>query len=415
MVRIGAAIVAIVLAILLGFTIIASFDEEAYIYPTGGVTDAGPQDDVPVGEAGRRTLEDRTRLQGYRAESGPSPQGEQTVPTTGDRLSGDRSDTSPDARELPKRWMENETRDWQVLRDRGYIEGISPTVPDPRAKMLQQPEGRDWRRLHNGEITYGGGWVIFGFSLLLALFLLFRGRIPLKKGFSGRRVRRFGGFERANHWFTASSFVMLALTGLVLVYGQFFLKSWMGAGAYSWLAGASLYVHVAFASTFILGVLTMIVLWTGRNLPKPVDWEWLKRGGGFMSDRSENPPAEKFNAGQKLIFWAVVLGGGVLALSGITLLFPFFWFEIGGMQLALLVHAAVGLIMVAIIIGHIYIGTVGMVGAFDAMWSGDVDRNWAEEHHELWVKNEIDTPPARAGSGRTSRPASVRPGPTPAE
>jgi formate dehydrogenase subunit gamma len=259
-------------------------------------------------------------------------------------------------------------------------------LPDPRAEVLQQPQGRDWRRLHNDQVTYGGGWVIFGFSLLLAAFLAVRGRIPVKEGFSGRKIERFNGFERANHWVAATSFLLIALTGLVLLYGQYFLKPWMGAGAYSWLAQANAYVHMAFMLPFMLAVLTMAVLWLRQNLPSKVDWEWLKQGGGFLSDEGPNPPARRFNAGQKLIFWAVMLGGGLLILSGIGLMLPFFlWLDIQAMQWLQIGHAALGLLMIAVIIGHIYIGTVGMEGAFDAMWSGEVDRHWAEEHHSLWV------------------------------
>jgi formate dehydrogenase subunit gamma len=143
---------------------------------------------------------------------------------------------------------------------------------------------------------------------------------------------------------------------------------------------------MAFMLPFMLAVLTMAVLWLRQNLPSKVDWEWLKQGGGFLSDEGPNPPARRFNAGQKLIFWAVMLGGGLLILSGIGLMLPFFlWLDIQAMQWLQIGHAALGLLMIAVIIGHIYIGTVGMEGAFDAMWSGEVDRHWAEEHHSLWV------------------------------
>lgn len=144
---------------------------------------------------------------------------------------------------------------------------------------------------------------------------------------------------------------------------------------------------MAFMLPFVLGVLIMAVLWLRQNLPSKVDWEWLKQGGVFLSDQGPNPPARRFNAGQKLIFSAVMLGGGLLILSGIGLMFPFFlWLDIQAMQWLQIGHAALGLIMIAVIIGHIYIGTAGMEGAFDAMWSGEVDRNWAEEHHNLWVR-----------------------------
>jgi formate dehydrogenase subunit gamma len=227
--------------------------------------------------------------------------------------------------------------------------------------------------------------VIVGFSLLLAMFLAIRGRIPLKHGFSGRKIGRFGTIERANHWVTAVSFLLIALTGLVLLYGQYLLRPWIGASAYSWLAEASAYVHMAFMVPFVFGVVVMTGMWFRQNLPSKLDWIWLKQGGGFLSDKGGNPPARRFNAGQKLIYWAVFWGAIILVGTGVTLMFPFFWANIHGMQWVQGVHAAVGLLMIAVVIGHIYIGTVGMVGAFDAMWSGRVDYNWMEEHHNLYL------------------------------
>ena len=408
MVRIGAAIAVAILAVLLGLTIGNSLGPEPVVMPTGGVT-GGPQDALPGDQAARQALAERTRLQGFRAQSGPSPEGARTAPATGQNLGAGDAEASAPA--LVGRWLGSRDQDWQVLRDRQSVAGISPTLPDPRAGVLIQ-QGRDWRRLHNGAVTYGGGWVIFGFSLLLALFLLFRGRIPLKSGFSGRTVPRFGSLERFNHWFTATSFVLLALTGLVLLYGQYLIKPWLGAAAYGDFALASLYTHVAFTLAFTLGLLGMIVMWTGRNIPKRIDWVWLKRGGGFMSDsRGDEPPAGKFNAGQKLIFWAVTIGGILMIATGVFLMFPFFWTGIGGMQLMLTAHATIGLLLIAVIIGHIYIGTVGMEGAVDAMWSGEVDRNWAEEHHRQWVEQEID----RAPREERSRPRPGGAAATPAE
>jgi formate dehydrogenase subunit gamma len=139
----------------------------------------------------------------------------------------------------------------------------------------------------------------------------------------------------------------------------------------------------------MLGVLVMIVLWIWDNLPDRYDANWLKKGGG-MFDKSNrtHPPAARFNAGQKLIFWAVALGGIALAVSGFFLLFPFEWTDVNGMQLAQGIHATVGVLMIAVILGHIYIGTLGMEGAYEAMGSGDVDLNWAKEHHIVWVEKE---------------------------
>lgn len=130
----------------------------------------------------------------------------------------------------------------------------------------------------------------------------------------------------------------------------------------------------------------MLGMWIAENMPTRADWEWIKQGGGFLRDTNEHPPAYKFNAGQKLLFWAITMSGIALLASGITLMFPFYWFGYDGMQIAQISHAAIALLLIGLIIAHVYIGTIGMQGAFDAMWSGNVDWNWAKEHHKLWFE-----------------------------
>ena len=156
--------------------------------------------------------------------------------------------------------------------------------------------------------------------------------------------------------------------------------------------------------TRLLGILIMLAVWIRNNLPDRYDANWLKQGGG-MFDRSDHthPPAGRFNTGQKFTFWSVVLGGIALGVSGIFLLFPFAFTDVNGMQLAQTVHATIAVLMVAVIIGHIYIGTLGMEGAFEAMRSGTVDLNFAKEHHSAWVEKKRD-------AGAAPRPAA-----TPAE
>jgi len=133
-----------------------------------------------------------------------------------------------------------------------------------------------------------------------------------------------------------------------------------------------------------------------------------------------HPDAKKFNAGQKLIFWSVVLLGASVSLSGIALLFPFetammgktfailnnFGFDLRTdltameeMQYQTIWHTIVAVAMIVIIIAHIYIGSVGMEGAFSAMGSGQVDLNWAKEHHNLWVAEQLGEPVHRHGHG----------------
>src|SRR5690606_10433191 len=197
MYRIAGAIAALVLAVLLGWTIYGATESEQLVLPTNGVIDGGPQDDLPVGADARQTLQQRTTLQKWRAESGPSPAHAVEPVVTGEEMPNSAADADP--RQLVAGWLSARERQWQLLRDRGYVAG-GVSLPDGKLGVLQQPQGRTWRGLHNEEIVFGGGIVVFGFSLLLALFLAARGRVPLAEGYSGRSVLRFSAFERANHW-----------------------------------------------------------------------------------------------------------------------------------------------------------------------------------------------------------------------
>jgi len=137
----------------------------------------------------------------------------------------------------------------------------------------------------------------------------------------------------------------------------------------------------------VLGIVLMAAVWLKDNVFEPIDWEWFRQGGGFIKRR--HPPARRFNAGEKLVFWLALAAGAAIAASGFLLLFPFYLTNIAGMQIAQVVHSIVAMLFVALILGHIYIGTIGMEGAFEAMWEGEVDLNWAKEHHLLWLEEEF--------------------------
>lgn len=386
MVRFAASISSLVFAALLGWVIFATLTQpDPVVQPSNGVIGSTTKDPLPTGAQARAGLAARTELQRWRAESGPSPRGQATVTQSLAGAPTTSADNDADHTNLPAAWLAERQRDWPVLMNRSYTVGVA-SLPDARDAVLMQPQGRNFRRHHEGTIPYAGGLIVFGIAFALSLFLLIRGRIPLAKGFSGEEVERFGSPERANHWLTASGFIVLALTGLILIYGWALLTPLLGPRLYSPIAQASLYLHIASAAPFTLGICIMTVLWLRQNLPSRLDLHWMARFGGFLSNSGENPPARRFNAGQKLVFWGVVLGGLLMFLSGVTLMFPFFWTDVQALQWILLGHGLVALLMVGLIIGHIYIGTIGMEGAFDAMWGGRVDRNWAEEHHKIWFE-----------------------------
>ncbi len=219
---------------------------------------------------------------------------------------------------------------------------------------------------------------------LLALVLAVRGRVPIAHGRSDRTVKRFNLFERSVHWLTSVSFIMLALTGLTIAFGDTLLMPFgeIVLGMAGWL---STWGHMMFFPPFAIGIVLMAVLWMHHNIPEWRDLAWLKVLGGMATDGGPTPPAKKFNAGQKLIFWSAILGGALMVASGVSLMFPYYWATLGTLSWAMLMHAVIGLLLISIFIAHIYIGTVGMQGAFWAMWGGQVDRNWAKEHHEIWL------------------------------
>jgi formate dehydrogenase subunit gamma len=278
----------------------------------------------------------------------------------------------------------------------------SVTIPDWKASVLEQPQGREWRGFHEGAMPWIGGIAILGMILGLAVFFFIRGRIRLEEtDVSARKILRFNGFERFTHWMTATCFIVLALSGLNYIFGKRLLQPIMGPDAFTTLSQYAKYAHNFLAWPFMLGIVFMFGLWVKDNIPNEVDVAWLKSGGGLFA--KGHPSAWRFNAGQKMIFWVVILGGLAMSASGIMLLFPFSAADINGMQLTQIVHAVIGVLFIAAILAHIYIGSLGMEGAYDAMGSGEVDLAWARAHHDLWVDEQL----AKTASGpRTgSRPA----------
>jgi formate dehydrogenase subunit gamma len=211
---------------------------------------------------------------------------------------------------------------------------------------------------------------------------------------------RFTTFERLVHWMTATCFIILAISGLNITFGKTLLLPLMSPETFTTWSQWAKYAHNYLSFPFTLGVVLIFLMWIAWNLPTKVDVNWLSEGGGMVGHK--HPPADRFNAGQKMIYWIVVLGGGAVAASGYFLMFPFYGTNIANMQLAQIVHGVVALLFVAAMIAHIYIGTIGMEGAFEGMWDGTVDANWAKEHHSIWAEKEAAsrqvTPQAARGT-----------------
>lgn len=309
---------------------------------------------------------------------------------------------------------------WRALRFDSA--DITTQVRGPAATVLIQDTGMWWLQFREGPLSFYGSWLLLGMIGLLILFYLIRGRIRIDGEKTGRTIVRFKSVERFAHWLLAGSFIILGITGLLVLLGRKFLIPAFGPEAFASIAVASKWVHNNISWAFMVALVLIFVLWVVHNLPDRTDINWILKGGGIFG--GGHPPAKKFNAGQKLIFWSVIILGGSISASGLSLLFPFelpmfaATFEklnalglpqlVGlgelntdlaphtEMQYAQLWHAIVSFVLMAIIIAHIYIGSVGMEGAYAAMGSGEVEEQWAREHHSLWV-DEVKAKEAQAG------------------
>ena len=278
----------------------------------------------------------------------------------------------------------------QAPRIQGRID-----IPDIKAGVLMQPMGRTWDYFHEVLLHWGGAIVIVGTIAVLALAYLILGRIRIAAGRSGEKILRFKAFERFSHWLTAVSFVILGLTGLNITFGKIVLLPLIGPDAFSGVSELAKYVHNFTSFAFMAGLVLIVLIFFKDNLPERVDIDWLRQGGGFI--KGKHAPAGRFNLGEKLVYWLSLAAGVAVSLSGLLLLFPFYGTNIADMQLAQAAHAIIALLFIALILAHIYIGTLGMEGAFEAMGTGEVDLNWAREHHDRWLAEQLE----RDG-GRTS-------------
>ncbi|MEM8686731.1 MAG: formate dehydrogenase subunit gamma [Pseudomonadota bacterium] len=298
-------------------------------------------------------------------------------------------------------YVDDESDFWSKIRH-GY---------EGRGGTLIQSQGEDWRILREGPLLRYTATALLVTVVLLALFFVARGRIKIEHGWSGWTIERFNMPERMGHWILAVSFIILAITGANISYGKFVLMPILGKDIFAALSIGGKYLHNYVAFAFILGLVWVFVAWIKDNFPRKADLTWLMQGGGLFV-KGVHPPSHKFNAGQKVIFWMTILTGISISLSGWALLFPFETQmfaktfaainAVTGMDLptaltgiqeqqyAVTWHKIMAIFMICIIMAHIYIGSVGMQGAFAAMGSGRVDLNWAKEHHSLWVKKLED-------------------------
>jgi formate dehydrogenase subunit gamma len=310
---------------------------------------------------------------------------------------------------------------WRAVRDSADNTNSTPGAePDPLIQgFVQYPgsrftnAGEAWRQVRNDWIIPYGGSLFFLVALAIALFYWRHGPFGHDTPQTGRKIERFTYFERAAHWSNATAFVILAVSGLVMAFGKFVLLPVMGLTLFGWLTYALKTAHNFAGPLFAVSLLVVLVTFVRDNLPAKGDLTWLLKGGGMFS--GQEVPSHRFNAGEKVIFWVGVFALGLVVVgSGLVLdkLVPGFAYTRGNMQIAHIIHAVAAVLMMTLFLGHIYLGTIGMKGALDAMRTGVVDDAWAKEHHEHWHADvvagkipRLRTPGAALAADAPARPA----------
>lgn len=280
---------------------------------------------------------------------------------------------------------------WRAVRDgsEGYsaVTGVrmDGSVVNGETNVLVQNGGQNWRQARNGPIASIGPWVLAGILGAIFAYFLVQGPVKLERRPSGRMLSRWSMAERVLHWYTAILFIILGISGLSLLFGRAVLIPVLGLGGFSGWAAFSINVHNFLGPFFVIGVVLELLVWVRHNIPDANDWEWIRQGGGLFG-KGKHPHAGKINGGEKIVtFWIGLFALGlIVSITGLMLIG---WIGDGtreAMQIANIVHAAASVLWVAIMLGHMYLGSVGVEGAFDAMWKGEVSEEWAKQHHDLW-------------------------------
>ena len=271
---------------------------------------------------------------------------------------------------------------WREVRQRVPPQNATTAVESIDGSVLINTWGETWRVFRASRLVPIGGWVLLGTLGLIAAFYLIRGRIRIEGGRSGKLVPRFSVNQRVVHWFAAGLFLLLGVTGLVLLYGRYVLIPLLGPEGFSATAAACKEVHNLFGPIFPFALLALMVLFGRGNRFRWLDIKWFLKAGGLFGHHIAD--SGYYNGGQKTWFWMTVLFGVVISVSGLVLDFPLFGQGREVMAAAHVAHAVVAIVFIAASLGHIYIGTLGMEGAVESMTRGYVDANWAKEHHNLW-------------------------------
>ncbi|MES2994212.1 MAG: formate dehydrogenase subunit gamma [Pseudomonadota bacterium] len=306
---------------------------------------------------------------------------------------------------------------WRGVQQSGATPGISNLPGAEQGVLIQEfvqypgsrmtNAGEAWRQVRNDWIIPYGGALLIIVALAIALFFFAKGPLGGHVPYTGRKIERFTYFERAAHWSNAIAFVVLAISGIVMAFGKFFLLPVLGGTLFGWLTYALKTAHNFAGPLFAVSLLIVFLVFVRDNFPSRGDLQWLLKGGGLFG--GAEPASGRFNAGEKLIFWGGVFFLGIIVVgSGLVLdkVIPGLAYLRGDMQVAHMIHGVATALMMAMFLGHIYLGTIGMRDAYKAMETGYVDEGWAREHHALWYEDiQAGRVPAQRTPPAPGRPA----------
>jgi formate dehydrogenase subunit gamma len=285
---------------------------------------------------------------------------------------------------------------WSAVRGSGEQPGYTSLPGAEKGVLIQSftqypgsrvtTAGEAWRQVRNGFIIpYGGALLLI---TALAVALMYWGKGPLGRDHpeGSRKIERFTYFERAAHWTNAIAFCILAVSGIVMAFGKFFLLPVIGSTLFGWLSYALKNAHNFVGPVFAVSLVIVFLTFIRDNFPRAGDLTWVMRAGGMFGEHEV--PSHRFNAGEKIVFWGgVFLLGGFVVGSGLVMdmIIPGLNYTRGNMQIANMIHGVASILMMVLFIGHIYLGTVGTKGAYRAMRTGYVSEGWAREHHQQWA------------------------------
>jgi formate dehydrogenase subunit gamma len=296
---------------------------------------------------------------------------------------------------------------WRAVRQSGAQQGFT-SLPGAEQGTLIQPfvqypgsrlasAGEAWRQVRNGWILPYGGALLVIAVLAIALYYFVRGPLGAHHVDTGRLVKRFNLCERALHLAVAGTWTLLAISGLVMAFGKFFLPVLTGGTLFGMATYGLKTLHNFVGPLFAVSLVLFVVTFLRDNFPRAADLKWLSNAGGLFGGVEAH--SHRFNAGEKIVFWGgVIVLGVIVSASGLVLdkLVPGLAYLRGDMQIAQMVHGVAAMLMMAMFCGHIYLGTIGMKGSFDGMRTGWVDETWAEGHHQLWYEDvkagKVDLP-----------------------